>query len=524
MNKSLRKITFIFFLIALVPVSFIVYELGSLNENEKIIRKAYENQLDAILFSVNQYADDVTSNWANKVDLALQTTRGSLDSASAITNINSLYGVYFSDLEGSNQFYTFPLYSDQPQPFVSGLAQIEAKNMDRIGKLQDYFEAGFRKMEPLDTLLGDQFIPVLFVLDKQSSYRIAILLFDIPAFIQNNLGPRMQTVAQEKFFITVFKQGKQDPVYSTASVLPGQDSLKIRPAEQDYSRNLWLLPGYTLSISLRDTTINDLVSERTETSIVILVLLLLVLVGGIIFLYRNIRAEIRLSQAKTEFVSNVSHEIRTPLALISMYAETLELNRVGEDKKKEYYSIISNETARLSGIVNRILNFSKMDANKKQYDMRLEDLNEICDKVLKSFSHHMERNGFTFEFLPDEDIPMVEMDEESISEALVNLLDNAIKYSSKVKHVVVRTGSDGSKAFIEVKDEGIGIPGAYQKFIFEQFYRAPMGNVHNTKGSGLGLSLVKKTMIAHRGDVTVESVMDKGSTFRLVFPILPGKV
>jgi two-component system, OmpR family, phosphate regulon sensor histidine kinase PhoR len=526
MNRSLRKITFIFFFIALVPVSFIIYELSSLNENEQIIRRAYENQLDAILFSVNQYADDLTSSWANKVSLALQEhPDGELDSAMTITNINSLYGVYMSDMTGRNNLYTFPVYADEPQFQADALAKLEARYAGNIAKLAKYYDAGFRKMEPMDTVLSDRFIPVMFVLDREiKSYRVAILLFDIPAFIQNNLGPKMQEVAQEKFYIAVFKRGQRDVVYSTAALVPGQDSVKVKPAEQDYSRNLWLLPEYSLSISLSDATINDLVRDRTQTSLIILILLLLVLLGGIIFLYRNIRAEIRLSQAKTEFVSNVSHEIRTPLALISMYAETLELNRVTEEKKKEYYSIISNETARLSGIVNRILNFSKMDANKKEYDLRLEDLNEVCGKVLKSFSHQLERGGFTLEFIRDEDVPMVKIDYESVSEALVNLLDNAMKYSGKVKHIQVRTGSDAGRAFIEVKDEGIGIPRAYQKDIFEQFYRAPMGNVHNTKGSGLGLSLVKKTMSAHRGEVTVESSMDKGSTFRLLFPILPGKV
>src|SRR5688572_18628739 len=128
MNRSLRKITLIFFFIALVPVSFIIYELSSLNENEKIIRRAYENQLDAIVFSVNQYADDLTSSWANKVSLALQEhPDGELDSAMTITNINSLYGVYMSDMTGRNNLYTFPVYADEPQFQAGALAKLEAR-------------------------------------------------------------------------------------------------------------------------------------------------------------------------------------------------------------------------------------------------------------------------------------------------------------------------------------------------------------------------------------------------------------
>jgi two-component system, OmpR family, phosphate regulon sensor histidine kinase PhoR len=525
MNKSLRKITIVFFLIALLPVSFIVYELSSLNSNEKIIRDIYENQLDAILFSVNQYADDVISSWANKIDVAMTEIKpGEIDSLK-IGDINSISALYFSDLNQTIHLNSFPGYQNESFDFIPVLNQLEKKHADRINKLESYLQAGFRKMEPLDTVLFHRFIPVLFILDQQvKPYRVAIMLLDIPAFIQNNLGPKMQAIAQDKFEIAVLKEGDSNLIYSTANLVANPSSEDNEIKKQGFSKRLWLLPGYYLAISLQNATINDLVEDRMKTSWIILVLLLVILLGGIAFLYRNIRNEIRLSQAKTEFVSNVSHEIRTPLALISMYAETLEMGRVSEEKKKEYYSIISGETVRLSGIVNRILNFSKMDANKKEYSMRLEDLNELCERVLKAYGHHLERNAFKLDFIPDDNIPLIEADDEAISEAIINLLDNAMKYSDKIKHVIVSTGSDSGSVYVAVKDMGIGIPKAYQKEIFEQFYRAPMGNVHNTKGSGLGLSLVKKTMQAHKGDVVVESTLDKGSTFRLLFPIIPGKV
>ena len=111
-----------------------------------------------------------------------------------------------------------------------------------------------------------------------------------------------------------------------------------------------------------------------------------------------------LAQAKSEFVSNVSHEIRTPLSLISMYAETLEMGRINEEKKKEYHSVIAKEAARLSGIVNRILNFSQIQANKKTCESKPVNLNELVDDVLKSYLFHMRDKGFVCEVIPPSSI------------------------------------------------------------------------------------------------------------------------
>ncbi|MEI9921589.1 MAG: HAMP domain-containing sensor histidine kinase [Bacteroidota bacterium] len=183
-------------------------------------------------------------------------------------------------------------------------------------------------------------------------------------------------------------------------------------------KDFWILPGYYLGINLIGATLEDLVRERTTTSMAILGVLALIFAGGIYFLYSNIRREIYLSQAKSEFVSNVSHEIRTPLSLIGMFAETLESGRVNtEEKKKEYYSIIAKETSRLSRIVNRILNFSQLDANKKTFNFQPVQVNDLCGDVLKMYIHPMEEKGFTFEYNPDPKALAIRADRESISES-----------------------------------------------------------------------------------------------------------
>jgi len=202
-----------------------------------------------------------------------------------------------------------------------------------------------------------------------------------------------------------------------------------------------------------------------------------------------------------------------------MFSETLEMDRVKtEEKKKEYYSIISNEANRLSKIVNSILNFSKMEAGKRQFNFVDSYLNDVVENVYRSYKFHLEQKGFTFYLKKDENIPIIRVDEEAVSEAIVNLIDNAVKYSNDKKEIVIKTGQENNFAFVEVEDKGVGIPEKDQKKIFDKFFRVSSGNVHNVKGSGLGLSIVNHIVDAHKGKIELISVVGKGSKFKLQFP------
>ena len=227
-----------------------------------------------------------------------------------------------------------------------------------------------------------------------------------------------------------------------------------------------------------------------------------------------------LAKIKSDFVSNVSHELRTPLALISMFAETLEMGRATtEEKKKEYYTIISKEATRLSRIVNKILSFSRIEAGRKEYHFSKINLNLLVEDVFNSYQFHLKNNGFKFSFLPANAIPEIEADGEAISEAIINLIDNAIKYSTDKKEISIITGTEHGIAFIEVKDKGVGISEENQKKIFEKFFRVSDSLIHNTKGTGLGLTLVKHIVEAHGGKIKVKSKLNEGSSFILSFPI-----
>ena len=257
-----------------------------------------------------------------------------------------------------------------------------------------------------------------------------------------------------------------------------------------------------------------------HTSFLVLGGLSLFLAGGILLTYRNVMKEMALARLKSDFVSNVSHELRTPLSLIRLYAETLEMGRLSSrEKYQEYYAIIRKESERLTALINNILDFSRIEAGKKEYDFRETDIGELAHNTLESYRYQIEQHGFTFqEEIPD-DLPRIRIDREAIARSLLNLVNNALKYSPNEKYVGVKLYRDNGSVKLEVIDHGIGIPPGEQQKIFEKFYRVGNPLVHNTKGSGLGLSLVRHIVRAHGGEVSVESVPGRGSKFIIALPL-----
>jgi two-component system phosphate regulon sensor histidine kinase PhoR len=226
-----------------------------------------------------------------------------------------------------------------------------------------------------------------------------------------------------------------------------------------------------------------------------------------------------LARMKTDFVANVSHELRTPLALIRMHAETLEMDRVpDEERKKQYYRTIMSETTRLTQLINNILDFSKIESHKKEYHLESDDLRECLIQTLNVYGYHLRTKGFRLEQKLDPAVPKISMDREAVTQALINLLDNAVKFSQEEKKIIVTLETKQNMVVLSVRDFGVGIPEAEQKKIFDKFYRVENSLVHNTKGSGLGLNLVKHIMNVHNGKVSVTSKEGEGSTFSLYFP------
>jgi signal transduction histidine kinase len=281
-----------------------------------------------------------------------------------------------------------------------------------------------------------------------------------------------------------------------------------------------VFPGLILGIKLRGTTIANISDHFLRTEFLILGALSLLMGGGMLLAYRNVARELELAKLKSDFVSNVSHELRTPLALIRLYAETLELGRISnQGKRQEYYEIIRKESERLSSLINNILDFSRIESGKKEYNFRETDVADLVRGTLESYRFEIEQNGFQFEQKIDTNLPQVCVDREAIARSLLNLVNNAVKYSATEKYLGVNLYRHNGGVNLEVVDHGIGIPAREQPKIFDKFYRVCDPLVHNTKGSGLGLSLVRHIVQAHGGEVAVESEPGHGSKFIITLPL-----
>ena len=283
------------------------------------------------------------------------------------------------------------------------------------------------------------------------------------------------------------------------------------------------LSSWKARVRLKNTNLDQLARNGFLHSAGATVLVLLVLLGGIALTVRATDREARLAQAKSDFVANVSHELKTPLSLLSLFSEILELGRVkNEEKKIEYYGIMRHESLRLNKIIDNILDFSKIEAGRKTYKFEQGDVGDVIENVLSSYRYQIVKSGFDVQRNMQPDLPPVLIDCDAMSQAISNLVDNAIKYSSDVKQLSITTKTCGTDLSIEMADRGIGIPRAEQAKVFDKFYRVGNGLVHDVKGSGLGLSLVKHIIEAHHGTISVESDPGKGTRFTIRLPLSQG--
>ena len=229
--------------------------------------------------------------------------------------------------------------------------------------------------------------------------------------------------------------------------------------------------------------------------------------------------ELRLAALKSDFAATVSHEFRTPLMSIRYLAELLQRGRVSDDsRKQQYYETITNESERLSRLVENILDFSKIETGMKEYRMEETDIADLATNVATRFQQQAGLKSFNIETKIAEDMPRIIADKDAVSRALFNLLDNAVKYSVDSPQVWLRGWYDPNQVFLEVADNGIGIGRSEQQKVFQKFYRSEQALAGNARGSGIGLTLVDHIVKAHGGKVLLESEPERGTSVRIQLP------
>lgn len=459
---SRRQLLLLLGLVLVAVPLLLIYidQLEDIDESMTVIQESLERQSSAILFSINQSCWDVTVDQLRRISPQIGTPKG----------LNNGYQkIQLSEMRND----------------VEPLSQGGSANRPQV----------FLWNRPEGSWI---------ILSQNGQDGIS---FNTEWFIQNELPPFLSLAAGDAFILKVLQINSGQVLVSTS----------IEPGVFSVSKAFWLFPGYEIEISLQAAVTNKLVDRQSKRLIINLAVILLTLGAGIWVFYRNYLQQVRLSAMQADFVANVTHELKTPLALIRMYAESIELGRIGsEEKRTSYLQTIQSEVDRLSSLIEGILLFSKLETGKKKFDMMEVNLGVLIKEVIKQFTPLLTKQRFDINVDCSDDF-YIQADRDSIKQVLVNLIDNAIKYSENEKFLGISARKVGEQVVVEVADHGMGIEQHELRHIFEKFYRIEGSLTHKTRGTGLGLSTVKQILDAHEASIEVNSEPARGSTFTLTF-------
>jgi two-component system, OmpR family, phosphate regulon sensor histidine kinase PhoR len=255
-----------------------------------------------------------------------------------------------------------------------------------------------------------------------------------------------------------------------------------------------------------------------------------VIVAGVAAILFATEKQRRISALESDFVANVSHELKTPLALVRMFGEMLQSGRVSsEDKRKEYLDIIVRESERLSALIENVLDFARATGGREAYEFARGDVGDAVAKAVSVYRYRAEREGKNLTIAVEEGLPELRIDERAIQLAVINLVDNALKYAPDGETIAIKAAREGATVAVRVTDQGPGVPDEDKTRIFERFVRGTrvsQGEAQRSRregpvrGSGIGLALVKHIAESHGGRAWVEAASGSGATFVFTIPVL----
>jgi two-component system phosphate regulon sensor histidine kinase PhoR len=254
--------------------------------------------------------------------------------------------------------------------------------------------------------------------------------------------------------------------------------------------------------------------------IVGVVLFIIMVLAAFFITIRSLMTQRKLVEIKKDFINNMTHELKTPLATISLAVDALKSTKVNTDPKSVDYfsSIIKEENIRMNKHVETILQAAQLDKKENELNKQEVELHDLILGVVDSFKLQLEGKPSNVQTILEASPSIIKADEEHILHVLSNLIDNAIKYSKNDIDITIQTKTLYNKTCIRIIDKGIGMDANARKHIFEKFYRAHSGNVHDVKGYGLGMSYVKWVIDTHKGQITVNSEIGVGTTIEIILP------
>jgi len=283
-----------------------------------------------------------------------------------------------------------------------------------------------------------------------------------------------------------------------------------------------LLPGWRLTLQLDENALFDEQADKRIAAYLWIAALVIIVMAGLALLIAHVfRKQMRATRLKNDLLATVSHELKTPLASTRLLVDTLlDSDKFDPKRTREYLQLIAKENARLSRLIDNFLTFSRMERNKEKFNRVHIDASQIAASAAESVTDRFNAAGCKFEVSIDSNLPQIDADPDALITVVLNLLDNAYKYTNQNKHVELRAFADDGCVCFEVQDNGIGLSRRAAQKVFERFYRVDDELSRTAEGSGLGLSIVRFIVSAHGGTVAVRSEPGKGSTITVRLPAL----
>jgi signal transduction histidine kinase len=352
----------------------------------------------------------------------------------------------------------------------------------------------------------------VLALTRSSPDRVAALLIG-PRFLQSEWLQKLPAASGAQPVEFALTDADGQPVLGHPDVPLSRQS--IRPASA--TQLPWTLHAISGNAGARPQEL----SGRTRLLLAGIAMMTIMLIAGGLFIHRAISRDIMVAQLQSDFVAAVSHEFRTPLTTLRQLSEMLVRGRVSsEERRQQFYETLLHESERLQRLIEALLNFGAMESGKLQYRFEPLKPDTFLQEVISDFEHEVSALGYHVELHENGALPAIRADRESLARVFWNLLDNAVKYSPESRTIWVDMSNGGNQVIVRVRDQGLGIPVAEQQEIFRKFVRGAASKNASIRGTGIGLAVARQIVVAHGGEILVESSPGQGSIFTVLLPVM----
>lgn len=392
------------------------------------------------------------------------------------------------------------------QPDPSGMDQLQEKDI-RILELEDQLARVSRRYELTFDVMED-----LMGTRKRLAAR----------FSPQQLDSLLKNELQRKGVELDYEYGVVEPQHSRF-LLHTKNATTSQLLESDLKASLFPtdLYGGKSQLIIQFPDKREYLMGKIWTSLVSSGVLVFVILFCFGYSIRTIIQQKKLSEMKNDFINNMTHELKTPISTVSLAVEALSDKDIEQSPLRErYINVIGEENKRLGTQVEKVLQIAAIDRQDFNLKEEILRMNEMVKNAAAHISMQIEKRGGRINLIEKAKQDSIKGDETHITNIIVNLLDNANKYSPDAPNITLRTDSDKEDFILSIHDHGIGMSKEQQKHIFEKFYRVPTGDLHNVKGFGLGLAYVQRMVAAHGGSIHVDSEPGKGSKFSITLPLV----